>query len=338
MRIAILTPTLTHFSGIDRVVELQARTLAKNNQVSVFTLLGGITPRGFSVVELGAPKSLFCQRLYRIFLFLDRKKIHSTARMLADFDLVICHFYPMTLIAGYAKKMYGTHWRYHNHGVAPPELFSTFFERLYIRLFRWFSNRSVRSCDEAVSISRYLSGVLKQETGISSTVESNSIDRTRFHKKVSGSPVRQQYHLGKNPVCLYVGRLSPHKGIDFLIQAYRIAKKTIPSLRLLIVGKKTFDSYFDSLKTLADDGVVFVDAVNDVDLPSYYAACDVYTTASLWEGFNLTVVEAQACGKPVVAFRVCAHPEVVKKGILVPVRDVEKFAEGIVKIVRKKSC
>ena len=70
-------------------------------------------------------------------------------------------------------------------------------------------------------------------------------------------------------------------------------------------------------------------------MAKFYSACDCYVTASLWEGFDMPVVEAQACGKSVVAFNVCSHPEVVKKGILVKPKDINGFANAIIKLLKK---
>ena len=105
MKIAILTPTFSHYSGIDRVVELQAEEYAKKkNQVTVFALQSEIKPKGFKVEVLGMPKNLFLQRVYRLLFFLDLRKINYAAEKLKDFDLAISHFYPMNLIASSAKK------------------------------------------------------------------------------------------------------------------------------------------------------------------------------------------------------------------------------------------
>ncbi|MEK6876320.1 MAG: glycosyltransferase family 4 protein, partial [Nanoarchaeota archaeon] len=64
------------------------------------------------------------------------------------------------------------------------------------------------------------------------------------------------------------------------------------------------------------------------------AACNVYVSASLWEGFNLPAAEAQACGKKVVAFNIGSHPEIVKNGILVEKGNIDKFAESVIKLLR----
>src|SRR3990167_5537920 len=98
MKIAILTPTFSHYSGIDRVAEQQASEYSKKvNKVTVFALEADIKPK--------------------------------------NFDIVISHFYPMNLIASKAKKKYGIKYVYHNHGIGYSELFGNIFEKAYIKLF-----------------------------------------------------------------------------------------------------------------------------------------------------------------------------------------------------------
>ena len=71
MRIAILTPTLYEFSGIDREVELQAKRYIQHGDfVSIFTLDATITIEGVSIINIGMPKTLFWQRVYRLFFSL----------------------------------------------------------------------------------------------------------------------------------------------------------------------------------------------------------------------------------------------------------------------------
>jgi len=337
MKIALLTPTFSQFSGIDRVVELQAEEfIDKGHEVTIFALKAGIKPKRAKVVEMGMPSNPFLERIYRLLFFLDFLKIRKYGKMLRKYDIAISHFYPMNILAIYAKKHYGVRYVYHNHGIAYPKLFSKLSERVYMRIFRFFTNRTARKADSAVSISNFLKKELKKETGLDSKIVYDPIDRKRFHLGINGSKIRKKYNLGKNPVCLYVGRISPHKGVHLLIKAFKLVLRKIPNAKLLIAGKPTFDNYFKRLKKMSNDSIIFTGFVKDEELPYYYSACDAYTTATLWEGFNMTVVEAQACGKPVVAFDLCTHPEVVKKGRLVKPRDVKAFAEAIIEVLKKK--
>ena len=128
---------------------------------------------------------------------------------------------------------------------------------------------------------------------------------------------------------MFVGRLSPHKRVDLLLRSFNLINKQISNVKLIIIGKSTFKKYYKKLRKLANKNVIFIDSVKDFELPYYYAACDLYVTASLWEGFNLPAKEAQVMNKPVVAFNCCSHPEILKKGVLVKKIDSQGIQPGL---------
>ncbi|MBR9699255.1 glycosyltransferase family 4 protein [Candidatus Woesearchaeota archaeon] len=337
MKIAILTPTFSHFSGIDRLVEIQAKKFIKQgHKVDIFALQASLKLPNVNVFVLGMPKNPFMERIYRLFMFLDRKKVEKYAKMLQSYDIVYSHFYPMNIIAYKAKKEgRKIKYVYHNAGVGIVSTYS-FFERLYLHLFNIFSNWTVKNCDEAISISEFLRKTLRKETGIDSKVEYIPVDTKRFNKKVSGKRIRKKFGIRDGPVLLYVGRISPHKGIHLLLKAFALVQKEYPRAKLIIAGKHTFKKYSEKLKRLAGRNVMFAGFVPDKDLPEYYAACDIYTSCSLWEGYDIPIVEAFYSGKPSIAFDVGSHPEVLKKGKLVKESDVEAFAKAIMFYVKKK--
>lgn len=335
MKIAILTPTFSHYSGIDRVVEQQAQDYAgKGNKVTVFAFEGNIKPKGFKLEILGMPSSLFLQRLYRLFFFLDFIKMGKAANKLKDYNLVISHQYPMNLIASAAKRRFGVKYIYHNHGIGYSELFSNPSERFYMRLFAYFNRLSLNNVDSAVSVSKFLQSELKKETGIDSKVVYNKID-SKYKKGIGGKSVRRKLGIKDEKLLFFIGRISPHKNIHTLLKIFDIVNKEMPNAKLLIAGKPTFKRYYHELKSNANKNVIFRESIDDKELPNYYVACDLYVTASLWEGFNLPAGEAQACGKKVVAFGVCSHPEIVKNGILVKKNDLEGFADAVIKLLKQ---
>jgi 1,2-diacylglycerol 3-alpha-glucosyltransferase len=249
--------------------------------------------------------------------------------------MVISHFYPMNWIAYLARRKYNIKYIYFNHGINITGLLNNVWQRIYMKLFSFFTNITLKNVDEAYSVSKYLKDDLKKVSGLDSKVVYNKIDKKRFNQKVKGNKIKKKYNLKNNKVLLYVGRIAPHKGIHLLLKSFNIVKKQIPNLKLLIVGKPTFNNYFKKLKKTANKDVIFTGFVPDENLPYYYAACDVYVTASLWEGFNLPAVEAQAWGKPVVAFKIGAHEEIVKKGILTEKGNVKEFSESVIKLLGK---
>ena len=74
--------------------------------------------------------------------------------------------------------------------------------------------------------------------------------------------------------------------------------------------------------------------VDDADLPDLYRAADVFAFPSLYEGFGIPVLEAMACGTPVVTARVSSLPEVAgDAALLVPPDDVDSLAEALWRLV-----
>jgi len=336
MKIAILTPTFFHYSGIDRVAELQALDYAKKgNQVTVFAFEATLKSHGYKLEIIGMPKNSFFQRMYRLLFFLSRNKIKNTANKLKGFDVVISHFYPMNWIASYAKKRYDTKYIYYNHGIGYSGLFNNVFERVYMKLFAFFNRISLANVDSTISISKFMQAELNNQIGLDSKVVYDKIDKSKFRKNLDGSGIRKKLGVGeKEKLLLFVGRLSPHKNVHSLLTIFSIVNEKCDNVKLLIVGKPTFPNYYRKLKKMSNTNVIFMEFVEDKQLPYYYAACDLYVTASLWEGFNLPAAEAQACGKKVVAFDVCSHPEVIKNGILVKKNDINGFVNAILTLLK----
>lgn len=125
-------------------------------------------------------------------------------------------------------------------------------------------------------------------------------------------------------VLLYVGRLAaadqPYKGTAELVDAYRRLRQQNSRLRLLMVG---FGGDRES-EWLESQGVLVIRGAPGEMMPAIFGLCDIYVTASHWEGFDLPLAEAQTFGKPVVALNAGAHSEVVadaRSGFLVEDMD-----------------
>ena len=339
MKIAILCNSLCGHYGVDRVVAWQAREFNKTgNQVCIFSFEADMKPpEGVSIQVLGIPRGFLRARIYRLLFPLNIPAVKQMVRRLKDFNVVYSHHYPLNWVAYLAKTFHGIKYIYYYHHLNPPEVYPTAIQRTYSRLLLFLTKWTAKKADSAISISKYSQKALKEETGLESEVIYDKIDSNRFHLGLDGSVVRQKHGIGDCPVILFVGGISPSKCIHLLVEAFKLIKHEIPDSRLLLVGKTIFSEYFRQLRQMSDDSVTFVGYVSDEKLPYYYAACDVYATASLWEGFNLPLVEAQACGKAVVAFNIGPHPEVVKDGetgFLVSPRDVNALAEATIKLLK----
>jgi glycosyltransferase involved in cell wall biosynthesis len=126
--------------------------------------------------------------------------------------------------------------------------------------------------------------------------------------------VRARHALPEHYV-LYLGRLQPRKNIARLVAAFEQVLARRPDLphHLLIGGGKgwLFDQIFASVAhSPARDRIRFLDFVPEEDLPAFYTAADAVALVSRWEGFGLPVLEAMACGAPVLTSDVSSLPEI----------------------------
>lgn len=140
-----------------------------------------------------------------------------------------------------------------------------------------------------------------------------------------------KYHLPR-PFILSVGTLQPRKNYGRLIAACAALAADAPH-HLVIAGGKgwLYESIFEQVKALGlENRVHFPGFVDDADLPALYSAADLFAYVSLYEGFGLPLLEAMACGTPVIASNVSSLPEVVGEvGLQVNPRDVADMTRAL---------
>lgn len=337
MRVAVLVPDYAEYSGDARVAEVQVNEFRKKGHtVAIFSLAASIDQKGVDLFVLGMPKNLFFQRIYRLFFPLDLIKLLLWLPKLRNFDLIIAHLYPMTWLASVSSALFKVRYIFWFHGIEDFRLFPRLYERIYMQLHLLLTNLTIKNADSIVSVSNFAKTKLEQFTGLDSQVVYNKIDKKRFHESVDGQKIRNRYKLGDSPVLLFVGRLAPQKGVNLLIEAFKLVRENVPEAKLVLAGDPTFSYYLEELKTMSDDSVIFAGHVSSEDMPYYYGMCDVYTTCSLWENHNLPVLEAQSCGKPVIAFNIEAFKEVItENGLLVEKGNIEAFSKACIKLLKK---
>ncbi|GIW02963.1 glycosyltransferase family 4 protein [Roseiflexus sp.] len=185
-----------------------------------------------------------------------------------------------------------------------------------------------RYVDAAVSCSHFNARTVATRYGFEPTVVFNGIDTTLF-RPVAPDPMLDRSDGA--PLLLWVGRLQPWKGVDVAIRALQ----QIPRARLVIIGDGETRADLERLAQdmrLADR-VRFLGALPRERLPALYAAADILLATSFAsETFGIGLVEAQACGLPVVASRFGGFPEVIdegRTGLLVPPRDPAALAAAV---------
>lgn len=146
--------------------------------------------------------------------------------------------------------------------------------------------------------------------------------------------VRARYRLGDAPFILAVGTLQPRKNYARLIQAFaRLPHSSATRYDLVLAGGKgwLYEAIFAEVDQLGlRDRVIFPGFIADADLPALYSAARVLAYPSIYEGFGLPMLEAMACGTPVVASTASCLPEVAgNAALLVPPTDVDALAAAL---------
>ena len=131
---------------------------------------------------------------------------------------------------------------------------------------------------------------------------------------------------------IYVGSIMPLKGISILIEAFKIVKKKHKDAKMLMVGKQY-------MKVPDVKNIYYMGPENHEKLSKLYNESKIFVSASLTEGFGIPLIEAQACGIPVVCSDIDAFREntiLGKTSILVTPKDSAKLAEKITELLDDK--
>ncbi len=152
--------------------------------------------------------------------------------------------------------------------------------------------------------------------------------------------MRQDYKLGDEPYLLAVGTVQPRKNYRMLIESFRPIAEKYPH-NLVIAGGKgwLFDAILDEIETQGLTGRVnFCGFVDDADLPTLYSAASMFLMPSIYEGFGIPILEAMACGVPVISSDASCLPEVVgDAGILLAPDNPQAWSAAIEALLTDES-
>jgi glycosyltransferase involved in cell wall biosynthesis len=154
-------------------------------------------------------------------------------------------------------------------------------------------------------------------------------------------PIRDQAEIDRvcakyqlpRPFILSVGTLQPRKNYGRLIEAFAQLVAGRNAWHLVIIGGKgwMYDTIFEQVKRSGLEGRVhFPGFVDEADLPALYSAADLFAYVSLYEGFGLPLLEAMACGTPVIGSNTSSLPEVIGEvGLQVDPRNVNDITNAL---------
>jgi glycosyltransferase involved in cell wall biosynthesis len=157
--------------------------------------------------------------------------------------------------------------------------------------------------------------------------------------------VRARYGLGDRPYVLAVGTVQPRKNYELLVRAFRAVAQAGPHVLVIAGGRGWLTEGLDAEITRQGvaDRVILPGFVDDADLPALYSAADLFVFPSLYEGFGLPLLEAMACGVPVISSDASSLPEVAATGgeptaLLLPPGDEAAWSAAMLRLLTDETA
>lgn len=328
--------------GIERVIGEISHALAdKGHEVNVITTYrnGGIEPkeidRGVNIYRINDLRNIFGKigSIFSLDLLSINFFIREYKDLLQNSDVI--HIFTPFLVDIPNVPLIS---HFHHDEIIRQKL-----EYFYLPFSKYLWNITYQRSDAIISVSEYSAKSLIKNNVPKNKIHvvPNGVDISKFHPGIDTKELKEKF--GGMNVLLYVGPVTPRKGLQYLIKALPKVLTKHKNTLLVIVG----NGDIDHLKKLAEennvfDHVIFEGFVPEEKLPMYYNACDIFVFPSLQEGFGMVLVEAMACKKTVIASDTSAIPEVVgSAGVLVKPQDSNLLGDAIINLLsetdRKKN-
>lgn len=202
--------------------------------------------------------------------------------------------------------------------------------------------KSCKRADKILVVSDFTKRELMKYLGVEKSkiqVMYNGVDTEIFqiYDKGEVEKIKEKYKIPKE-YFLYLGTLEPRKNIARMLDAYAMLKKEQPNApKFVLAGRKgwMYDEIFEKVKTYGlEEDVIFTGYIEQEDAPLLMNGAKAFLFVSLYEGFGMPVLEAMACGTPVITADAASMPEVIGDcGLLADPMSAESIKECMAKIV-----
>lgn len=209
----------------------------------------------------------------------------------------------------------------------------------YKRVF----DSAVKNSLKIITPSEFVKGQLEHEWSVDRSkivvtpegVDDSILNITRSLGRKEADSVLGKFNINGSYI-FYIGNAQPHKNIFELIDAFRLVKQMYPDLSLVLSGPQNF--FWQKIKDkIKDKAIIFTGYINDEEMVALYKNAECFVMPSLEEGFGIPVLEAMACGCPVVSSQNGSLPEVGGDGaVYFDPNNIEDMAEKISKVLDDK--
>ncbi len=322
LRIAVVAPyDLSRPGGVNNQIRAQARALRRlGHSVRVFgpaslPLENGEVSlgRSLSITMFGTESGLG----------VDPRGIPAVQRMLSEpMDILHIHepFTPLMPWIALARARVPVVCTFHVHREKGHRVYAS---------TAWLLRPLARKIDRRIAVSDAARRTVEPHFPGRYDIVPNGIDVDRFSAPRERPDV---FEVGRRHV-LYVGRLEPRKGVEFLVRAMADVQRRFPDVRLVVGGDGPDAGRLARLTGELGVDARFAGAIREADLPSFFQAADIVCSPALGgESFGIVLLEAMASSRPVVASRIEGYEELVgQRGCarLVPPGNPQALASSL---------
>lgn len=210
--------------------------------------------------------------------------------------------------------------------------FHSYFERsVTYSLFKGVLQREfVNRLDGVIAVSPSVLRAMARYFELDGRIIPNGVDTNAFHP---GAPRLARFGPDKQTL-LFLGRFDPRNGLPFMLRAFELVRRRRDNVRLVVVGYGPLEPMYRRQVPdhLRDD--VHFEGAAVLERPSYYTTADVFCSPVVNASFGITLLEAMACGTPIVATDNVGYRDLLGpgEGVLVP-QDVSLFADAILDLL-----
>ncbi len=327
IRVVELLATGTSGGAQEHVYNLVTRLDRERYDVSVLALSGGAGVRRLE--RTGVPVCVLDEMS-------DDEATEAVAAHLSavEADVVHNHMYRAEVVGTQAA------WALAAAGRRRPLVVGTVHSsRVRADADRDLIRRLTPRVDHLIAVSRAIVRKIEDEgrVGAPTSLIYNGVDLARYSEQEVCCTLHREYSIpAGSPIVGVVARLEPEKGHPTLLDAWPAVREAVPNAHLLIVGEGTERTALElhALGLGISRSVTFTGRRDDV--PAVTAALDVAVLPSYREAQGLSILEAMALSRPVVASAVGGIPEMIehgRTGLLVPPRDADALAASIVRLL-----
>lgn len=350
LRIVHVAQAITRsYGGVQTVVADLSRAQAEaGHQVTIVST--NVGPSGGTLdsaekdsIERNGVRAFACSVAGRS-LLLSPEFASTFKREAKSADIVHVHGlyrFPPTYAARYAR-MHGLPYVIQTHGALDPYLYarsphSLMLKRLYERWFDFPNLRGAGAICYTSEEERTRAAFLNLRAP--SFVVPIGLDWRTYRELPPRGAFRTHWGIGEAPLVLFLGRLNITKGLDLLVPAFDTLRQKLPDAQLIIAGPEN-DDYGQKVRSWVherslENTVQFVGMLRGPEVTQAYVDADVFVLPSYTENFGMTVVEAMACGLPVViSDQVNIHRDVSETGAGVVTRcDANEVSAALVALL-----